>query len=213
MKRAIGSLLLLTTLATTSGCGLLKALVCGRPFGGPYYGCHGGCGNDCGLWGCHGCGARYWGDFWNPPPDCCEPCGMYGTWMGASDHEGGGGCGMGGCSSGGCGDGYADGGYDTGYDSGGESYEGGDEYYDAPQPTPARPQARRSPTPAAARTSANWAPHRPRSNGYSAGPPAVRRTSAVARSRSAPSRGSESRGMPRTAYRGTARPYADRGTP
>lgn len=86
MKRVVLVLCLAASMGSAARAdGLLKTLVCYRPFYGPYYGCHGGCDPTC-MSGCmagpYGCGARYWGDFWDPPPECCEPCDGVGNWIG-----------------------------------------------------------------------------------------------------------------------------------
>lgn len=135
MKRALLFVLLVSAAGVARGDGLLKALVCWRPFGGPYYGCHGGCDAGC-MSGPNGCGARYWGDFWDPPPECCDPCDGTGNWIGPQacypprpllnlfyglHHYPGayGGCGGCGTCDDCCSSGYVDGGYyEDGYSSG-----------------------------------------------------------------------------------------------
>lgn len=45
-----------------------------------------------GIYGCSGCGERYWGDFYGDPPDCYDPCDNCGNYVGNASS---GGCGCG----------------------------------------------------------------------------------------------------------------------
>ena len=111
---------------------------CGRPYGRPCgratcASCNPGgdpCGDPCtgrcwnrgpltwvfaligrGIWGCGGCGERYWGDFYGDPPDCWDPCDGYGNYTGGAGS---------GCRS--CGRGYSgEAGYAEGYPAGGRA--------------------------------------------------------------------------------------------
>ncbi len=52
------------------------------------------------TWSCHGCGERYWGDWYSDPPDCHDPCDRCGNFVGNGGWNGWGGPAV--KSSGGC---------------------------------------------------------------------------------------------------------------
>lgn len=91
MSRLLVSALLMLTLASSSGCCLLREFWYALPGCGSCGPC-GGCGYGGQKWGCGpccgGCGERYWGEVSDPPcicGDCCDQCGY---WKGAPSYAG-----------------------------------------------------------------------------------------------------------------------------